>query len=102
MLRVIPTTKFNRTTAMTDQTGNTLIECLAEDNCRVGQLTDGIFENVVHDRHHCSCCREQAKYAEMVVLNDLIFGSPNHTIQELVEKRALHKLRTMQRRSTLS
>lgn len=87
---------------MTDQTGNTMIECLAEDNCRVGQLTDGIFENVVCQGHHRSCRREEAKYAEMVVLNEMIFGSANHTIQELVESRALHKLRQMQRRSTLS
>lgn len=87
---------------MTDQTGNTMIECLAEDNCRVGQLTDGIFEYVVQDGHHRSCCREEAKYAEMIVLHEMIFGSPSHTIQELVETRALHKLREMQRRSTLS
>jgi len=84
---------------MTEKTGNTTIEYLAEDNCRVGQLVDGIFDHVVHDGHHRSCCQEETKYAEMIVLNELIFGSPNHTILDLVENRALHRLRQKQQRS---
>ena len=86
---------MNWTAAMIEPTGNPMIESLAEENCRVGQLLDGCFNCIERDGCRRSYCREEAKYAELIVLSELIFGSPNHAIQELVENRALHKHRTM-------
>jgi hypothetical protein len=63
---------------------------VAEQNCRIDQITDGFLDNVQLAGRH-SYGKEAARFAELVVLNELIFGSPDQAVQELVAARAQRK-----------
>ena len=92
---------LTRDATMNNTNGKLGNESLSEENCRIDQIVDGFLDNtaLVENR---SCGVEAAKFAEMVVLNELIFGSPSQAIQELVETRALRKIHRRPTGSTLS